>query len=169
MKVTSLIVGCALLTASPVLAEKPLTSVTHDATLTGNGTTSSPLGVAPPAPPGPNNDLCVAYTSSSERVIAKDFGNPPGPNKCKSIAGFMLPFFSESYGTICTSADGQTMHAAWQASSSEFNAVSIWNADIALPLPNTGTGSVLAFGVGSTPTGSSNQPFNAAQCSVAVP
>lgn len=72
--ITVLLIGLSpgvLLAADP-----PLTSVTHDATLQGNGTTSAPLGVVPAARP-------VLVRDSSQRVIGQSFvdNQTPGGNQ----------------------------------------------------------------------------------------
>ena len=63
----------------------PAPNVTHDATLQGNGTASSPLGIAPGALQTPTGDVCISFNNGIFMTI-RNLGVLPSPGTCKNFA-----------------------------------------------------------------------------------
>ncbi len=80
--------GVSSASAAPPASTQPLTSVTHDATLTGSGTASSPLGVNVNALPQPLTGTQGATVAAQEDTTSTSYADldTPGPSVTTTIA-----------------------------------------------------------------------------------
>ena len=168
---TAFVFGASWAWAAPPPKTEPLTSVTHDATLQGNGTASSPLGIAPGALQTPTGDVCISFNNGIFMTI-RNLGVLPSPGTCKNFAAYYLPVLSLASGAICADSAGASVSLAWTAIADprggQNGGAHLAATTIPLPLPNSGSTDFLVLKENVFPS-FATLTYNASTCNNPMP